>query len=104
LRKGPLNGTVKKVSVASEYITGKHIADVLTKVTGKTHILRTLTDDDINDFSFLDNDELKQMFKWIKDYGLFGRDDDVKDISAAKKLHPKIRSFEQYAVEAYGKS
>ncbi|CAG8495718.1 10831_t:CDS:2 [Rhizophagus irregularis] len=39
-----------------------------------------------------------------KDYGLFGKDNELKDISIAKKLHPKIKSFEQYAIETYPKA
>uniref|UniRef100_A0A1D1YNG0 NmrA-like family domain-containing protein 1 n=1 Tax=Anthurium amnicola TaxID=1678845 RepID=A0A1D1YNG0_9ARAE len=104
IEEGPDKWNGKKVPVASEYYTVKHLVNSLTKATGKTHKLKTLTnDDDIKEFPFLDNDENKQMFKWIKDYGVFGKDNEVKDISISKKLHPNVKSFEQFAIETYGK-
>ncbi|EXX67945.1 uncharacterized protein OCT59_005820 [Rhizophagus irregularis] len=104
IEEGPAKWNGKKVPVAAESVGLKHLADVLTKVTGKTHKIRTLNDDDIKEFSFIDTDELKQMHKWFIDYGLFGKDNELKDISIAKKLHPKIKSFEQYAIETYPKA
>ncbi|EXX70726.1 NAD(P)-binding protein [Rhizophagus irregularis] len=104
IEEGPAKWNGKKVPVAADNVSLKYVVDVLTKVTGKTHKLRTLTDDDVKEFPGIDNDELKQMHKWFLEYGLFGKDDEVKDISIAKKLHPKIRSFEQYALEKYSKA
>ncbi|CAB5364618.1 unnamed protein product [Rhizophagus irregularis] len=104
IEERPAKWNGKKVPVAAESVGLKHLADVLTKVTGKTHKIRTLNDDDIKEFSFIDTDELKQMHKWFIDYGLFGKDNELKDISIAKKLHPKIKSFEQYAIETYPKA
>ncbi|RIA96985.1 hypothetical protein C1645_814636 [Glomus cerebriforme] len=104
IEDGPDKWNGKKVPVAAEYATMKHIVDTLTKATGKTYKLRTLNDETIKEFAFLDNNELKQMFKWIKDFGLFGKDEEVKDISITKKIHPNIKTFEQYALETYGKA
>ncbi|CAB4396347.1 unnamed protein product [Rhizophagus irregularis] len=104
IEERPAKWNGKKVPVAAESVGLKHLADVITKVTGKTHKIRTLNDDDIKEFSFIDTDELKQMHKWFIDYGLFGKDNELKDISIAKKLHPKIKSFEQYAIETYPKA
>ncbi|GBB88255.1 hypothetical protein RclHR1_01480020 [Rhizophagus clarus] len=104
IEEGATKWNGKKISVAGEYVTLKHVVDVLTKVTGKTYKLKTLNDENLKEFSFLDNNELKQMHKWFVDYGLFGLDNEVKDISLAKKLHPKIKSFEQYARETFAKA
>jgi len=104
IEEGPAKWNGKKVPVAGEYVNFKHLIDVLTKVTGKKHKLRTLNDDDIKEFPSLDNKELKQMYKWFVDYGLYGKDEELKDISIAKQLHPKIKSFEQYAFETYTKA
>jgi hypothetical protein len=41
---------------------------------------------------------------WFKEFGSFGEDDELKDLSLSKKLHPKIKSFDQYAAETYGKA
>ncbi|RIA79179.1 hypothetical protein C1645_841334 [Glomus cerebriforme] len=68
-----------EIPVASEDVSLKHIIDVLTKVTRKTHKLRTLND--------------KQEF------GVFGKDEELKDISISKK---PTKNFEQYELETYG--
>ncbi|RGB42972.1 hypothetical protein C1646_809641 [Rhizophagus diaphanus] len=61
---GPTKWNGKKVPIASENVTIKHITDVLTKVTGKTHKLRTLNDEDIvRDIPSLNNKSFKQMLK-----------------------------------------
>ncbi|CAB4407737.1 unnamed protein product [Rhizophagus irregularis] len=105
IEEGPAKWNGRKVPVAAENVTFKHITDVLTKVTGKTHKLRTINDEDIaRDFPFLDIPSFKEMFKWFKEYYSFGPDEELKDISVAKKLHPKIKTFEQYAVETFGKA
>ncbi|PKY12391.1 NAD(P)-binding protein [Rhizophagus irregularis] len=95
----------KKVPVAAEYVTMKHIADVLTKVTGKTYKIKTLDDEGVAEkIPNKKNEQIKQMFKFEKEFGLFGMDNEVKDISIAKKLLPNIKTFEQYALETYGKA
>ena len=37
-------------------------------------------------------------FEWHKEYGYYGKDNEVKDISIAKKLHPNIKTYEQYVL------
>uniref|UniRef100_A0A1D1YSZ0 NmrA-like family domain-containing protein 1 n=1 Tax=Anthurium amnicola TaxID=1678845 RepID=A0A1D1YSZ0_9ARAE len=104
IEDGPAKWNGKKVPVAAEYCTMKQLVDALTKATGKTHKLKTLNDDDeMKGFPVLEMDEMKQMYKWIKYYGFFGKDNEIRDISISKKLHPNIRTFEQYAIEIYGK-
>ncbi|CAG8517396.1 20700_t:CDS:2 [Rhizophagus irregularis] len=70
IEEGPAKWNGRKVPVAAENVTFKHITD----------------------------------FKWFKEYYSFGPDEELKDISVAKKLHPKIKTFEQYAVETFGKA
>ncbi|RIA92680.1 hypothetical protein C1645_55841 [Glomus cerebriforme] len=103
IEEGPAKWNGKKIPVASEDVSLKHIIDVLTKVTGKTHKLRTLNDEDIAKVNpAKNNEQVKQMFKWIKEFGVFGKDEELKDISISKKLHPNIKNFEQYALKTYG--
>ncbi|RIA96979.1 hypothetical protein C1645_871667 [Glomus cerebriforme] len=105
IEEGPAKWNGKKVSAVAENVTMKYITDVLTKVTGKTHKLRTLNDEDIaKEFPSNNNEQFKQMFKYNKDYGVLGTDSVVNDLSIAKKLHPNIKTFEQYALETYGKA
>jgi len=104
IEEGPSKWNGKKVPVAAEYRTLKQIVDTLTKVTGKPHKFRTLSDEDIaKELSSMNNDEFKQMYKWFKEYGYYGKDNEVKDISIAKKLHPNIKNYEQYLLQAHGK-
>jgi uncharacterized protein YbjT (DUF2867 family) len=101
IEDGPSKWNGKKVPVAAEYITMKQIADTLSKVTGKTHKFRTLSDEDIaKEFPSMNHNDFKQTFKWHKEYGYYGKDDEVKDISIAKKLHPNIKTYEQYLSRA----
>ncbi|GET00871.1 NmrA-like family domain-containing protein 1 [Rhizophagus clarus] len=104
IEEGPDKWNGKKVPVASEYVTMKHIADVLSEVTGKKYKVRTLDDKGVAEkIPHKNNEQIKQMFKFEKEFGLFGTDNEVKDISIAKKLHPNIKAFEQYARETFGK-
>ncbi|GES95396.1 NmrA/HSCARG family protein [Rhizophagus clarus] len=105
IEEGPAKWNGKRVPVAAEYVTMKHIVDILTKVTGKKHKLKTMSDDDIVKLdSYINNEQMKQMFKFIKEYGVFGRSDELQDISIVKKLYPNIKTFEQYAFETFGKA
>ncbi|PKK76719.1 NAD(P)-binding protein [Rhizophagus irregularis] len=64
-----------------------------------------LSDDDIAKLdAYVNNEQMKQMFKFIKEFGVFGKSDELRDISIAKKLHPNIKTFEQYALETFGKA
>ncbi|GBB88258.1 hypothetical protein RclHR1_01480023 [Rhizophagus clarus] len=101
IEEGPAKWNDRKVLAASDTVTFKDIIDVFTKVTGKTHKLKTMTDEDIAG-SFFDNESLKEMFKWFKEFGTTGEGSEIKDVALSKKLHPKIRTFEQYVVETYG--
>ncbi|GBB92948.1 hypothetical protein RclHR1_02090012 [Rhizophagus clarus] len=105
IEEGPDKWNGRQVPAAAENVTFKHFVDVLTKVTGKKHELKTLSDDEIaKSYSDVYNEQLKQMFKFNKDLGVFGKSDQLQDISVAKKLHPNIKTFEQYAYETYGKA
>jgi len=62
-----------------------------------------LNDEDIAEFSFISANEPKQMFQWFKEYGFFGKDKEINDISISKKLYPNIKTLEPYLTEIYGK-
>ncbi|GBB88256.1 hypothetical protein RclHR1_01480021 [Rhizophagus clarus] len=102
IEEGPTKWNDKKVPIASENVTIKHITNVLTKVIGKPHKFRTLNDEDIaRDFPSINNKSIKQMFKFDKEFGALGKDNELQDISIAKKLHLNIKTFEQYVLETY---
>ncbi|PKC15110.1 NAD(P)-binding protein [Rhizophagus irregularis] len=97
IEEGPDKWNGKRVPVAAEFLTMKQIVDILTKVTGKKYKLKTMGDDDIAKLdAYVNNEQMKQMFKFIKEFGVFGKSDELRDISIAKKLHPNIKTFEQY--------
>ncbi|GBB92946.1 hypothetical protein RclHR1_02090010 [Rhizophagus clarus] len=105
IEEGPTKWNGRQVPVAAENVSFKHLIDVLTKVTGKKHKLKTLSDDDIaKSYSNAYSEPLKQMFKFNKDLGVFGKSDQLQDISISKELNPTIKTFEQYAYETYGKA
>jgi len=106
IEEGPEKWNGKKVPVAAEYATLKSIVDSLTKVTGKPHKLKTVQDEEFTKAlpSSFDNEEFKQMYKWFKEFGYYGKDSEVSDISVAKKLHPNIKTYEQYLLGVHGKA
>ncbi|CAG8517364.1 uncharacterized protein OCT59_003195 [Rhizophagus irregularis] len=105
IEEGPDKWNGKRVPVAAEFLTMKQIVDILTKVTGKKHKLKTMGDDDIAKLdAYVNNEQMKQMFKFIKEFGVFGKSGELRDISITKKLHPNIKTFEQYALETFGKA
>ncbi|GBB87724.1 hypothetical protein RclHR1_01420027 [Rhizophagus clarus] len=107
IEEGPEKWNGKKVPVAAEYVTLKSIAESLTKATGKTHKIKTAHNDEEVAKEFppsFNNEEFKQMYKWFKEYGYYGKDTEVNDISIAKKLHPNIKTYDQYLLERCGKA
>ncbi|CAG8713192.1 22302_t:CDS:2 [Dentiscutata erythropus] len=103
IEEGPEKWNGKKVPVASERISFGKIAEVMTKVTGKQFKLRSTNREETKkEFSFLDSEELLDMFRWYNDYGVFGSDKETSDISISKVLHPNITTFEQYAYKKWG--
>ncbi|KAG9292103.1 hypothetical protein G9A89_000194 [Geosiphon pyriformis] len=104
IEEGPQKWNGKSVGAASEYITLQELADTLTKVTGKEHRFKSLSKEETaKEAPHLANDEIYEMNGWIKDFGYFGEDAALNDLSIAKKLHPSITTFEQYAQRTYGK-
>ncbi|GES95082.1 NmrA family transcriptional regulator, putative [Rhizophagus clarus] len=107
IEEGPEKWNGKKVPVAAEYATLKSIAESFTKATGKTHKIKTAHNDEEVAKEFppsFNNEEFKQMYKWFKEFGYYGKDTEVNDLSVAKKLHPNIKTFEKYVLEHYGKA
>ncbi|CAG8448043.1 10643_t:CDS:2 [Dentiscutata heterogama] len=103
IEEGPKKWNGKKVPVASERISFGKIAEILTKVTGKQFKLRSTNLEETKmEFPFLASEELLYMFRWYNDYGVFGSDKEISDISIAKVLHPNITTFEQYAYKKWG--
>ncbi|PKY45710.1 NAD(P)-binding protein [Rhizophagus irregularis] len=106
IEEGPEKWNGKKVPVAAEYATLKSFTESFTKATGKTYKIKTLQNDDeiAKETPFLNNEEAKQMYKWFKEFGYYGKDTEVSDLSTAKKLHPSIKTFEQFVTQNYGKA
>ncbi|RGB36695.1 hypothetical protein C1646_782956 [Rhizophagus diaphanus] len=106
IEEGPDKWNGKKVPVAAEYITLKYLTESLIKATGKTYKLKTLREDDeiAKEFPYFNNEDFKQTFKWFKEFGYYGKDSEVNDISIAKKLHPNIQTYEQYVIKNYEKA
>ncbi|CAG8646942.1 5535_t:CDS:2 [Funneliformis caledonium] len=100
---GPAKWNGKAIPIASEYVNMKHIIDCLTKASGKRHILKTLDDESIKKGYPRYNQEIREMYGWIKEFDFFGKDKSNGDISIVKQLHPNILSYEQYVKKAYEK-
>ncbi|KAG9286193.1 hypothetical protein G9A89_014179 [Geosiphon pyriformis] len=105
IEEGPQKWNGKRVAAAAEYISFQKIAETLTKVRGKEHRFISLSKEETaKEFPYLANEEIFEMNGWIKDFGYFGEDAALSDLSIAKELHPSIATFEQYAQKKYGKN
>jgi len=82
----------QKVLMASEMLTGPQIAAIFQKVTGKPTKFTTLS------YEMFPSKELAEMFAYINEFGYY--QGGKPDLAIAKKLHPGMRTFEQWLRES----
>jgi len=79
----------KKVNLAGEYITPDKLAEDYTKVTGQPAKFIPVP---LDQFAKFAPAELVENMAWMNEYGLFNGE----DISDARKLYPKIKTWEDF--------
>jgi len=82
----------QKVLMASEMLTGPQIAAIFQKVTGKPTKFTTIS------YEMFESKEIAEMFAYINEFGYF--QGGKPDLETAKKLHPGMRTFEQWLRES----
>jgi len=104
IEEGPAKWNGKAVPAAAEYVTLTRVAEILTKVTGKDTRFNVITEEEVKtQLPHFNNEESLQMLGWFRDYGYYGKDTEVSDLSVIEHLHPNITKFEQWAEKNLGK-
>lgn len=84
----------KTVGIAGEHLTGKEMADAMTKTVGQEIIYNNVTPDTYRGFGFPGADDLGNMFQFYRD---FEKDvNTVRDVNFSKELNPELQSFNQW--------
>ena len=84
----------KTVSIAGGKLTGREMADALTKALGEEVRYNDVDPDVYRGFGFPGADEMGNMFQFKRDFN--GDYCGVRDIDLARKLDPELQSFEQW--------
>lgn len=84
----------KTVGVAGEQLSGKEMADALSKALGQEIIFNNVTPDVYRSFGFPGAEDLGNMFQFYRD---FEKDvNSVRDVSFSKELNPELKNFSQW--------
>jgi uncharacterized protein YbjT (DUF2867 family) len=84
----------KKVGVAGEALTGKEMADGLSRAFGEEVVYNKIAADVYRSFGFPGAVELGNMFQF---YDEFEKEvNGVRNVGFSKKLNPELQSFEQW--------
>jgi uncharacterized protein YbjT (DUF2867 family) len=87
----------KTVGIAGEHLTGKEMAEAISKAVGQEVIYNNVTPDTYRSFGFPGADDLGNMFQFYRD---FEKDvNGVRDISFSKELNPELKNFNQWLEE-----
>src|SRR4029079_5849789 len=84
----------KTVGVAGEHLTGKEMANAMSKAIGHEVIYNNVTPETFRGFGFPGADDLGNMFQFYRDF------DDVcntvRDVNNSRKLNPELKSFNEW--------
>ena len=84
----------KKIGVAGEHLSGKQMADALTKALGQEVVYNKIPAATFRSFGFPGAEDLGNMFQF---YDEFEKEvNRVRDVDFSKELNPELQSFEQW--------
>jgi uncharacterized protein YbjT (DUF2867 family) len=87
----------KTVGVAGDQLTGKEMADALSKALGKEVLYNSVSPETFRSFGFPGADDLGNMFQFYRDF-----DDvcnSVRDVNHSRELNHELKSFEKWLNE-----
>lgn len=87
----------KTIGVAGEQLTGKEMADALTKALGKEVLFNNVTPDTFRGFGFPGAEELGNMFQFYRDFDKVCNS--ARDVHFSRELNPELKTFEQWLSE-----
>jgi uncharacterized protein YbjT (DUF2867 family) len=79
----------KTIGIAGEHLTGKEMADAMTKAIGQEIIYNNVTPDTYRSFGFPGADDLGNMFQFYRDFEK--EVNGVRNISSSRELNPELK-------------
>lgn len=87
----------KTVGIAGEQLTGKEMAEALTKALGQEVGYNNVTPETYRGFGFPGADDLGNMFQFYRDFDEVCNS--VRDVKFSRELNPELKSFETWLSE-----
>ena len=84
----------KTIGVAGEQLTGKEMAEALSKALGKEVLFNNVTPDTFRSFGFPGAEDLGNMFQFYRDFAK--ECNSVRDVKFSRELNPELKSFQQW--------
>jgi len=85
------------VGVAGEHLTGKEMADAISKAVGQEVHYNNVTPETYRSFGFPGADDLGNMFQFYRDFEK--EVNEVRDVAFSKQLNPELKNFSQWLAE-----
>ncbi len=85
------------IGVAGEHLSGKEMADAMTKAVGQEVIYNNVTPDTYRSFGFPGADDLGNMFQFYRDFD--EHVNTVRDVTYSKELNPELKNFDQWLAD-----
>ncbi len=87
----------KTIGIAGDHLTGKEMAEKLSKALGKEIHYNSVSPDVYRSFGFPGAEDIGNMFQFHRD---FQRDHlEVRDLVRSKSLNPQLKNFDQWLSE-----
>jgi uncharacterized protein YbjT (DUF2867 family) len=84
----------KTVAIAGEHLTGKRMAEALTRALGQEVRYNNVSPEVYRSLGFPGADDLGNMFQFKRDFNDYFVG--VRDLEFARKLNPELQTFEQW--------
>lgn len=84
----------KRVAIAGEHITGKQMAESLSKALGKPVTYNEVSPDAYRKFGFPGAEDLGNMFQYYRDFE--AQFVGARDLKVARSLNPQLQTFDQW--------
>lgn len=88
----------KTVGIAGDHLTGKEMADLLSRKLGKKVVYYDISPDDYRNLGFPGAEDLGNMYQFYRDFEK--EVSKTRSVEESRKLNPSLKSFEEW-LEAY---
>jgi uncharacterized protein YbjT (DUF2867 family) len=84
----------KTIGVAGEHLTGKEMADEVSKAIGQEVRYNNISPESFRKLGFPGSDDLGNMFQFYRDYDEVCNS--IRNVEYSKELNPELQSFDQW--------